>query len=82
MIVMGLVKLYFILGLAMFLVASWDFKFLPKTARRLVKKSNGEKGYAMVALSIRNLTVMALFTFFLWPAVLLIELAGRGENKD
>ena len=79
---MGFVKLYFILGLAMFLVASWDFKLLPKTAKRLVKKPSDEKEFALIALSVRNLTVMALFSFFLWPIVLLMELTKDEVNKD
>lgn len=79
---MGLVKLYFILGLAMFLVACWDFKFLPNTAKRLEKKISGEKGFALIALSVRNLAVIALFAFFLWPAVLVMEMSGSRKNKE
>ncbi len=77
---MYLVEIYFILGLAMFLVAIWDYKYLPNTAKRLVKQPGDETGFALIALSVRNLSVMAFFSFFLWPIVVVFELSGDGEK--
>lgn len=78
---MTIVNVYFILGLAMVLVVLWDYKCLPKTASRLTK-SAGEKesGFALIANAIRNLLLMALFAFFLWPVVVWMELRdGKGK---
>ncbi len=76
---MSLVKLYFIAGLSMFLVVLWDYNKFPATARRLTRNVPGSKSqFSYIALNIRNLTVMALFAFFLWPLVLLMELSGKG----
>ncbi len=77
---MNLVEIYFILGLAMFLVAIWDYKYLPNTAKRLVKQPGDETRFALIVLSVRNLTVMALFSFFLWPVVVVFELSGDSEK--
>jgi len=77
---MYFVKIYFILGLAMFFVVLWDYKYLPKTAKRLVKQQGGETGFSLVVLAVRNLMLMTLFAFFLWPLVVLIELSGIGEK--
>lgn len=78
---MSLVQLYFIAGLAMFLVVLWDYNKFPATARRLTRQVPGGKSqFSYIALNIRNLTVMALFAFFLWPLVLLMELSGKGEK--
>jgi len=74
---MFFVKIYFILGLAMFLVVLWDYKFLPKTANRLLKQPDNKSGFSLIVLSIRNLMVMALFAFFLWPLVVVLELSGK-----
>lgn len=74
------VKIYFILGLAMFLVALWDYKYLHRTADRLVKKPGDKTGFALVVLSVRNLMVMTSFAFFLWPAVVVFELSGPGRR--
>lgn len=74
------VKIYFILGFAMFLVALWDCKYLPGTSGRLVKKPDGETGFALVVLSVRNLMVMTSVAFFLWPVVVVFELSGAGKK--
>lgn len=73
---MFLVKIYFILGLAMFLVVLWDYKYLPKTADMLVKQPGEKSGFSLVVLAVRNLMLMALFAFFLWPVVVIIESSG------
>lgn len=72
---MYFVKIYFILGLAMFFVVLWDYKYLPKTANRLVKQPGDKTGFSLVVLAVRNLMLMTLFAFFLWPLVVLIELS-------
>jgi hypothetical protein len=77
---MNFIGIYFILGLAMFLVAIWDYKLLPRTSNRLVRKPSGETGFSLIVLSVRNLTVMAFFSFFLWPIVVVMELSGNGEK--
>lgn len=80
---MSFTKLYFILGLAMLLLVLWDYHKLPATAKRLTKqpppqKTQAERSqFSRIALDLRNLTVMALFAFFLWPLVLLLELFGN-----
>ncbi len=56
---MFLVKMYFILGLAMFLVVLWDYKYLPETAKRLMKQPGDKSGFSLVVLAVRNLIVMA-----------------------
>ncbi len=81
---MSFTKLYFILGLAMLLLVLWDYHKLPATAKRLTRqppqKPRAERSqFSRLALDVRNLTVMALFAFFLWPLVLLLELFG---NRD
>ena len=78
---MDILKIYFILGLAMVLVVLWDYKCLPKTASRLTKPAGeGESGFALIANAIRNMLVMALFAFFLWPVVVWMELRGVREK--
>jgi hypothetical protein len=77
---MYFVKIYFILGLAMLFVVLWDYKYLPRTANRLVKQSGDETGFSLVVLSVRNLMLMALFAFFLWPLVVVLELSGKSEK--
>lgn len=74
------VKIYFVLGLAMFLVALWDYKYLHGTADRLVKKPGDKSGFALVVLSVRNLMVMTSVAFFLWPVVVVFELSGSGKR--
>lgn len=77
---MSLVDIYFVLGLAMFLIVLWDYKKLQMTARRLIRSNENATGFARIAQEIRNLTVMSLFAFFLWPVVLFWEIAGaRGK---
>lgn len=78
---MFLVKMYFILGLAMFLVVLWDYKYLPETAKRLIKQPGDKTGFSLVVLAIRNLMLMALFAFFLWPVVVIIESSGARKKK-
>ncbi len=73
---MFLVKMYFILGLAMFLVVLWDYKYLPETAKRLMKQPGDKSGFSLVVLAVRNLIVMALFAFLLWPVVVMMESSG------
>ena len=73
-------KIYFLLGLAMLFVVLWDFKYLPQTANRLVKPPGDKSGFALVVLSVRNLIVMALFAFFLWPLVVVLELSRKSEK--
>jgi hypothetical protein len=77
---MYFVKIYFILGLAMFFVVLWDYKYLPKTASRLVKQPGDKSGFSLIVLAVRNLMLMTLFSFFLWPLVVVIELSGNREK--
>jgi hypothetical protein len=77
---MYFVKIYFILGLAMFFVVLWDYKYLPKTANRLVKQLGDKTGFSLIVLAVRNLALMALVAFFLWPLVVVIELSGNREK--
>ncbi len=76
-----IVKLYFLLGLAMLLVVMWDYNKFPATARRFTRAPPGTGSqFSLIALNIRNLTVMALVAFFLWPLVILMELSGRQQK--
>jgi hypothetical protein len=77
---MNFIKIYFILGLAMCLVVLWDYKYLPKTANRLVKQPGDKTGFSLVVLAVRNLMLMTLFAFFLWPLVVVIESSGTGNK--
>lgn len=77
---MYFVKIYFLLGLAMFFVVLWDYKYLPNTASRMVKPPGDKSGFALVVLSVRNLIVMVLFAFLLWPLVVLFELSGKSKK--
>lgn len=77
---MYLIKTYFLLGLAMCLVVLWDYKCLPRTAGRLVKQPGDKTGFSLVVLGVRNLTLMVLFAFFLWPVVVALELSGTGKK--
>ena len=75
------IKIYFILGLAMLLVVLWDSKYVPKTASRLTKQAGGnESGFFLITNAVRNLMLMALFVFFLWPLVVIMELSGKKEK--
>jgi hypothetical protein len=80
--IMYFVKIYFILGLAMFLVVLWDYKYLPKTANRLVKQPGDKTGFSLIVLAVRNLMLMTLFSFFLWPLVVVMELSGKGKSEQ
>lgn len=78
---MYLIKIYFILGLAMLLAVLWDFKIVPKTSSRLVKRAGDtESGFALITYAIRNLVVMGAFAFFFWPAVVWLEYRGEKEE--
>jgi hypothetical protein len=77
---MYFVKIYFILGLAMFFVVLWDYKYLPKTTNRLVKQPGDKSGFSLIVLAVRNLMLMTLFSFFLWPLVVVIELSGTSKK--
>jgi hypothetical protein len=77
---MYLVNIYFILGLAMFFVVLWDYKNLPKTSNRLVKQPGDETGFSLIVLAVRNLILMSLFSFFLWPLVVAMELSEKKEK--
>jgi hypothetical protein len=78
---MFLMKIYFILGLAMLLIVLWDYKFLSRTASRLIKTPEEKMtGFSQIANSIRNLALMAFFAFFLWPVVVWWELSGKKEK--
>ncbi len=78
---MSIVKLYFVCGLAMALIALWDYKKLPRTAQRLTRQTpkTGSQ-FSRIALDTRNMVVMVLFAFFLWPAVVYMELL-RKDSK-
>jgi hypothetical protein len=78
---MSIVSLYFICGAAMALVALWDYKKLPGTALRLTRQTpkTGSQ-FSRIALDTRNMVVMVLFAFFLWPVVVYVELSARGEK--
>ena len=72
---MDVIKIYFTLGLAMVLVVLFDYKILPRTASRLTKPAGEEEtGFSLITNAIRNLLLMALFAFFLWPVVVWMEL--------
>jgi hypothetical protein len=75
---MPIVKLYFLCGLATALVALWDYKKLARTAARLTRQTpkTGSQ-FSRLALDTRNMAVMVLFAFFLWPAVAYLEVFGK-----
>ena len=77
---MYFINIYFILGLAMLFVVLWDYKYLPNTASRLVKQPGDETGFSLIVLSVRNLMLMAMFAFFLWPLIVVLELSGKSEK--
>ena len=80
---MYLFTIYFILGLAMFLVVLWDYKYLPKTAGILTKQAEkNASSFSLVVLAVRNLLLMALFALFLWPVIVVIELSGEKEERS
>ena len=79
--IMSFVKIYFILGLAMLLTVLWDYTKLPATAKRLTKQADENvTGFSAIVLDIRNLAVMSLFAFFLWPVVVFWEVATSKEK--
>lgn len=74
---MSIVKLYFVCGLAMALVALWDYRKLAHTAARLARQTpKSASQFSRIALDTRNMVVMVLFAFFLWPVVVYLELFG------
>lgn len=76
-----LARIYFTLGLAMLLAVLWDYRTFPKTARRLTREAKpGASEFSRILGAMRNLTLMALMAFFLWPAVLVIELSRDKEG--
>lgn len=76
---MSIMKLYFLCGLAMALVALWDYKKLPRTAERLTRQTpKTGSDFSQIALDTRNMVVMVLFTFFLWPVVVYLEVFRKG----
>lgn len=78
---MDILKIYFVLGLAMALVVLFDYKILAKTASWLAKPAGeGKSGFALITNAIRNILVMALFAFFLWPVVVWMELSAEKEK--
>lgn len=78
---MSFVKIYFTISLAMLLAVLWDYKKLPATARRLTKPQDGNvTGFSVIVLGIKNMTIMALFAFFLWPVVVFWEVTAPKEK--
>ncbi len=58
----------------MVLVVLWDFKTVPKTASRFTKiPGDEETDFALIVLAIRNMTLMAMLAFFVWPAIVWVE---------
>ncbi len=75
---MSPIGLYFSAGLAMFFVVLWDYTVLTHTAKRYTRQIPAEASqFAKLVAGIRNLGVMALVAFFLWPLVLWLEITGR-----
>lgn len=78
---MSPIGLYFSAGLALLFVVMWDYNLLPRTAKRFTRQpQDSASQFSRIALGIRNLGVMALLAFFLWPLVLLLEILGRGKS--
>jgi hypothetical protein len=78
MAIMSYTTIYFIPGLAMVLVVLWDYNRFPMAAKRLAKQPQGTVSqFSRLALEVRNMTVIALFAFFLWPWVVWMELTGK-----
>ena len=78
---MSFTKIYFIISLAMLLSVLWDYTKLPATAKRLTKPEDETAvDFASIVRRIRNLTVMALFAFFLWPVVVFWEVTAPKDK--
>ncbi len=76
---MSPMALYFSAGLALFFVVMWDYNLLPRTAKRYTRQvPEGASQFARLVAGVRNLGIMALLAFFLWPLVLWLEITGRG----
>lgn len=80
MVIMYFVKIYFIFGLAMLFVVLWNYKYLPKTANRLVKQPGDKSGFFLIALAVRNLLLMTLLSFFFWTPVVVMDLSRTGKK--
>jgi hypothetical protein len=75
---MSPIGLYFSAGLALFFVVLWDYTLLSATARRITRQPPaGASQFARLVLGVRNMGLMALVAFFLWPLVLLLEIMER-----
>ncbi len=75
---MNFIQIYFFLGSVMVLVVLWDFKTVPKTAKRFVTElTDKDKGFAAITKVIRNMVVMAAFALFAWPVIILWEAFGK-----
>ncbi len=78
---MFLVEIYFIFGVAMFLVVMWDYGKFPMTAKRLTKKSDVDPtSFSHIVLENRNLIIMTVYAIFLWPLIVFWEITGA-RNK-
>jgi Transposase DDE domain len=65
----------------MALVALWDYKKLAQSAKRLTKQSQGNgTQFSQIALEIRNMVVMFLFAFFLWPLIVYMEIVQMDKK--
>lgn len=79
---MYFIQIYFFLGIVMVLVVLWNFKTVPKTAGRFTKKPGAkETDFALIVLAIRNMTLMALLAFFVWPAIIWLEAVGDKDKR-
>ena len=79
---MFFIQVYLFLSLVMVLVVLWDFKTVPKTANRFTKKpGDKETDFALIVLAIRNMTLMALLAFFVWPAIIWVEAASDNDKR-
>ncbi len=77
---MSPIGLYFSAGLALLFVVMWDYTLLKHTAKRYTRNIPADASqFARLVTGVRNLGVMALLAFFLWPLVLLLEISGRGK---
>ncbi len=75
------IKIYFLISVVMVLTVLWDFKIVPKTARRYTKELADKKSeFAPIVLAIRNLLVMTALAFFIWPAIIWWEIFDN-ESK-
>jgi len=79
---MFFIQIYLFLSLVMVLVVLWDFKTVPKTASRFTKKpGDKETDFDLIVLAIRNMTLMALLAFFVWPAIIWVETVSDKDKR-